>query len=77
MFFRRSPRVRGWSVRRKGLSLANTCPVGSRSGLQCGRSSRWVPALRVVARAASVLWLPLSMKTMSQRLSVGTSCVST
>ena len=77
MFFRRSSWIRGWSVRRKGLSLASTCSVGLRSGLQGGRNNRRAPAPRVAARTASVLWLPLSMMTMPPRLSGGTSCVST
>ena len=55
------------------LSLAKTCSIGSRSGLQGGRNTRCAPVARIAARTAFRLWLPgLSMTATSPGMSVGT-----
>jgi hypothetical protein len=54
------------------VSLAKTCSIGSRSGLQGGGNSRCAPAARIAARIAFRLWLPgLSMTATSPGISVG------
>lgn len=62
---------RSSAFRSSVLSLANTIPIGFRSGLQGGRNSRCAPALRIARRTALPLWLPRLSRTTSPVRSVG------